>query len=50
MSFYYEDLEMLDVFVKNKKIGKVICLNNHGAGDYLEISTKKRRNSSTIQL
>ena len=32
---------MLDVFVKNKKIGKVICLNNHGAGDYLEISTKK---------
>ena len=39
--FYYEDLEMLDVFVKNKKIGKVICLNNHGAGDYLEISTKK---------
>ena len=42
--FYYEDLEMLDVFVENKKIGKVISLNNHGAGDYLEISARKRRN------
>ena len=40
--FYYEDLEMLDVFIENKKIGKIISLNNHGAGDYLEVSVEKK--------
>jgi len=39
--FYYNDLEMLDVFIEQKKIGKVISLNNHGAGDYLEIAMAK---------
>lgn len=40
--FYYNDLEALDVFVKHKKIGQVITLNNHGAGDYLEIAGPKK--------
>ena len=40
--FYYNDLEALDVFVKHKKIGQVITLNNHGAGDYLEIGGPKK--------
>ena len=40
--FYYEDLEMLDVFIKNKKFGRIISLNNHGAGDYLEVAGKKK--------
>ena len=33
---------MLNVFIENKKIGKIISLNNHGAGDYLEISVGKK--------
>ena len=40
--FYYEDLERLDVFIVDKKIGKVVSLNNHGAGDYLEVTGKKK--------
>ena len=40
--FYYEDLEMLDVFIKDKKIGKITSLNNHGAWDYLEVTGEKK--------
>ena len=39
--FYYNDLVNLNVFVKKKKIGIVISVKNHGAGDYLEISNDK---------
>ena len=39
--FYYNDLVNLNVFVKKKKIGFVISVKNHGAGDYLEISNDK---------
>ena len=40
--FYYDDLEKLDVFIKDKKIGKIKSLNNHGAGDYLEVAGKQK--------
>ena len=33
---------MLDVFIKDKKIGKITSLNNHGAGDYLEVTGEKK--------
>ncbi len=39
--FYYNDLVNLNVFVKKRKIGNVISVKNHGAGDYLEISNDK---------
>mgnify|MGYP001254931044 CR=1 FL=1 len=39
--FYYNDLENLEVYIKKKKIGKVKQINNHGAGDYLEIECSK---------
>ena len=35
--FYYDDLENMNVYVDEKVIGKVKKVNNHGAGDYLEI-------------
>ena len=39
--FYYNDLENLEVYLKKKKIGKVKQIQNHGAGDYLEIKCSK---------
>ena len=39
--FYYNDLENLEVYLKKKKIGKVKQIQNHGAGDYLEIKCPK---------
>ena len=39
--FYYNDLENLEVYLKKKKIGKVKQIQNHGAGDYLEIICSK---------
>ena len=41
---------MLNVFIENKKIGKIISLNNHGAGDYLESFCGKKRDFSSIQF
>lgn len=35
--YYYHELEGLDVRLDDKKVGKVISINNHGAGDYFEI-------------
>ena len=35
--YYYNDLENMDVYIDKKMIGKVKKVNNHGAGDYLEI-------------
>ena len=39
--FYFSDLKNLDVFVKEKKIGEVVDVCNHGAGDYLMVHTQK---------
>ena len=39
--YYYNDLLGLSVRIKNKKIGEVIDVQNHGAGDYLTIKRKK---------
>lgn len=41
--FYYFELVGLDVFIKNTIFGNVISVNNHGAGDYLEIKLKKNK-------
>ena len=35
--YYYNDLENMDVYINKRIIGKVKKVNNHGAGDYLEI-------------
>ena len=35
--YYYNDLENMDVYIDKRIIGKVKKVNNHGAGDYLEI-------------
>ncbi|MEE2695370.1 MAG: ribosome maturation factor RimM [Pseudomonadota bacterium] len=40
--FYFNDLLNLRVFLKQKKLGTVSDVKNHGAGDYLEIKTKKK--------
>ncbi len=46
-SFYYVDLIGLDVLnLDNEKIGEVLAIHNHGAGDFLEI--KKEDNSSIL--
>ena len=45
--FYYNDLIHMKAYIK-KKIGVVMNVKNHGAGDYLEILDKKR-NISTLQ-
>ena len=37
--YYFDELESMAVYIKGKKIGKVIKIDNHGAGDYLEIKT-----------
>ena len=37
--FYYNDLENIKVLLNKTKFGYVKKINNHGAGDYLEIKT-----------
>ena len=44
-NFYFFQIEGLNVQVKDKKIGKVLTVNNHGAGDYIEIKTYNKKNS-----
>ena len=39
--YYYNDLLGLSVRLKNKKIGEIINVQNHGAGDYLTIKREK---------
>tara|TARA_Y200000002_G_scaffold23398_1_gene17738 strand:+ start:85 stop:591 length:507 start_codon:yes stop_codon:yes gene_type:complete len=39
--YYYNDLLGLSVRIKNKKIGEIIDVQNHGAGDYLTIKREK---------
>ena len=39
--YYYNDLLGLSVRIKNKKIGEIIDVQNHGAGDYLTIKRAK---------
>ena len=39
--YYYNDLLGLSVKIKNKKIGEIVDVQNHGAGDYLTIKTEK---------
>ena len=39
--FYFYDLVDLNVFINNVKVGKVMDVKNHGAGDYLEIVNNK---------
>ena len=39
--FYFYDLVNLNVFINNRKIGKVNDVKNHGAGDYLMVHTQK---------
>ena len=36
-NFYYKDLVGMTVTVDQRKIGKVIKVENHGAGDYFEV-------------
>ena len=43
--YYYNDLLGLSVRIKNKKIGEIIDVQNHGAGDYLTI---KRENDEIL--
>ena len=43
--YYYLDLIGITVFIGNKKVGKIISVNNHGAGDYCEV---KKRNDSFL--
>ncbi len=38
--FYFSDLEGVNVCLIKKKIGEVISIKNHGAGNYLEIKTQ----------
>tara|TARA_B100000989_G_scaffold298318_1_gene287058 strand:+ start:272 stop:763 length:492 start_codon:yes stop_codon:yes gene_type:complete len=38
-SFYYVQLIRMDVCLHMKKYAKILSINNHGAGDYLEIKT-----------
>lgn len=39
--YYYNELLGLSVKLNNKKIGEIIDVQNHGAGDYLVICKKK---------
>ena len=39
--YYYNDLLGLSVRIKNKKIGEIIDVQNHGAGDYITIKREK---------
>ena len=39
--YYYNDLLGLSVWLKNKKIGEIIDVQNHGAGDYIIIKKQK---------
>ncbi len=39
--FYYHDLIGIGVYIKEKNIGKIKNIFNHGAGDYFEIILKK---------
>ena len=41
--YYYYELEGLNVRINQKIKGKVNSINNHGAGDYLEIKMKNRQ-------
>ena len=41
-NFYYNDLIGMTVKVNLKKIGKVIKVENHGAGDYFEVLTNNK--------
>lgn len=41
--YYYYELEGLDVRINNIILGKVHSINNHGAGDYLEIKMKNTK-------
>lgn len=38
--YYYTDLVGLCVYVKAKKIGIIVNVDNHGAGDYCEVKKK----------
>ena len=38
--FYYFELENLVVKIKDEFIGKIFAINNHGAGDYIEVKKK----------
>ena len=39
--YYYNELLGLNVKLNNKKIGEIIDVQNHGAGDYLTIKREK---------
>ncbi len=39
--FYFEELINMNVFLKEKKIGVIRNVLNHGAGDYFEIKVEK---------
>lgn len=41
--YYFFELEDLDVKMYDKKIGRILSVNNHGAGDYFEIEVKKNK-------
>ncbi len=42
-NYYFNQLVKMKVFLNQKKYGIVVSVNNHGAGDYLEIKTKKNK-------
>ncbi len=42
-SFYYYELQGLNVMVKKNIVGKIEEINNHGAGDYFEVKIKKSK-------
>ena len=39
--YYYNELLGLSVWIEKKKIGEIVDIQNHGAGDYLIIKKKK---------
>tara|TARA_B100000886_G_C20322896_1_gene448913 strand:+ start:238 stop:729 length:492 start_codon:yes stop_codon:yes gene_type:complete len=42
-NYYFNQLVKMKVFLNQKNYGIVVSVNNHGAGDYLEIKTKKNK-------
>lgn len=42
-NYYFNQLVKMKVFLNQKNYGIVVGVNNHGAGDYLEIKTKKNK-------
>ena len=42
-NYYFNQLVKMKVFLNQKKYGIVVSVNNHGAGDYLEIKTEKNK-------